>query len=94
MGNVLCRRNYTASKHDLEYIESIQFAIQNLETQRVIKMKEIQEANCCQICFKNPKNLAFVWCGHVVCNECGFLETIQECPFCRKEITYKLQLYM
>ena len=32
MGNILCNKNYIASKHELEQIESIQFAIQNLET--------------------------------------------------------------
>jgi len=94
MGNILCYKNYTASKHELERIESIQFAIQNLETQRVMKMKEIQDANCCEICFKNPKNMAFVSCGHVVCKECGFLESMKECPFCREQIAYKLTLFM
>ena len=94
MGNILCSKHYTASKHELEQIESIQFAIQNLETQRVMKMKEIQNTNCCQICFENPKNLAFVSCGHVVCNDCGFLENMNECPFCREPIAYKLRLYL
>ena len=74
MGNLVCRKNYKISKKELEQIESIQFAIQNLETQRVIKMKEIKENNCCEICCKNHKNLAFVSCGHVVCKEWGFLE--------------------
>ena len=94
MGNILCRKNYTATTHEIEQIKSIQFAIQNLETQRVIKMKEIQEANCCEICFKNPKNLTFVSCGHVVCRDCGFVESMNECPFCREKIAYKLTLYM
>jgi hypothetical protein len=94
MGNVLCHKNFSASRDDIEHIESIQFAIRNLETQRIMKLKKIEEENCCEICFKNPKNLAFVSCGHVVCNECGFLSTINECPFCRKVIEYKLRLYM
>ena len=94
MGNILCNKNYKASKQELEQIESIQFAIQNLETQRVMKLKEIKEANCCEICFKNPKNLAFVSCGHVVCKECGFLETMKDCPFCREPIAFKLSLFM
>jgi hypothetical protein len=94
MGNINCKKNDIVSSNDIEHIESIQFAIRNLETQRIMKLKKIEEENYCEICFNNPKNLAFVLCGHVVCNECGFLPTMNECPFCRKTIEYKLILYM
>lgn len=94
MGNLLCRNDFRASRDEVEHIESIQFAIRNLETQRIMKLKKIEEDTCCEICFKNPKNLAFVPCGHVICIECGFLSSMNECPFCRKPIEYKLKLYM
>lgn len=94
MGNLLCRKNYKASQNDIQHIESIQFAIRNLETQRIMKLKKIEEETCCEICFMNPRNLAFVPCGHVVCIECGLSSNMNECPFCRKLVEYKLKLYM
>ena len=89
MGN----KQYKATKREIEHIESIQFAIRNLETLHTIKLKKIQEESCCEICYKNIKDLAFGPCGHVVCKECG-LVSMKECPFCRSNIEYKLILYM
>lgn len=94
MGNILCNKKYEASIEQIEQIESIQFAIRNLETQRVMKLKKIEEENCCEICYKNMKEVAFVPCGHVMCKECSFKPRMEECPFCRRLIEYKLVLYL
>ena len=94
MGAIGCRRRYMASTHDIEHLDAIQFAIHNLEVQRAMKMKELEELHCCGICFQNPRTIAYGPCGHTVCSECGYLDSIIDCPFCRTNIDFKLKLYL
>jgi Zinc finger, C3HC4 type (RING finger) len=45
----------------------------------------------CSVCFDRSKQVCFD-CGHLVCGECS--EALALCPFCKKEITQKIKLYM
>ena len=92
MGN-FCLSGNRASQSELDRIQSIQFILENLETQRLMKLKEIKEANCCGICFNDPYDMAFVPCGHIVCSKCNIKSSFTSCPFCRTEIEYKQKLF-
>lgn len=66
---------------------------------RIIKAKEVassnlEDARMCVICKENPKSVLFMNCRHLcVCNECGHLDILVQCPLCRMEIREKINVY-
>lgn len=47
----------------------------------------------CSICMERPKNCALN-CGHLICMKCASNEGNKNCPFCRKPITTRLEIYL
>lgn len=76
----------------LELIEA-QAALAKVKKESVIT----SEATLCVVCLDAIKNIAFVPCGHSVCNVCD--ESLQSrsktcvCPICRQDITSRLKLF-
>ena len=66
---------------------------------RIVKAKEVassnlEDARMCVICKENPKSVLFMNCRHLcVCNECGHLDILVQCPLCRMEIREKINVY-
>lgn len=49
----------------------------------------------CGVCLENAKTIAFIPCGHSVCEQCNvlLLNTVAPCPLCREPIQSRLQLF-
>lgn len=66
---------------------------------RIMKAKELasshlEDARTCVICKENPKSVLFLNCRHLcVCNNCGHLDILVQCPLCRMEIREKINVY-
>jgi len=76
----------------LELIEA-QAALAKVKKESVVT----SEATLCVVCLDATKNIAFVPCGHSVCNVCdASLQSRSKtcfCPLCRQEITSRLKLF-
>lgn len=46
----------------------------------------------CKICMVNSFNVAFIPCGHVMCEKCA--ENSKKCVFCKKRINEQLKLHL
>jgi hypothetical protein len=90
---ICASRKSVYSRKDLEKIENLHYIITNLETQKLMKIKELQELYNCQICFERRFNITYISCGHVICDVCDKQKDEDTCPFCRKNIHYKQSLY-
>lgn len=49
----------------------------------------------CSVCLENARTVAFITCGHSVCEECNLLllKENSPCPLCRLPIESRLHLY-
>ncbi|XP_041378188.1 E3 ubiquitin-protein ligase MIB2-like [Gigantopelta aegis] len=54
------------------------------------KVQELEESLLCAVCMERKKDTAFL-CGHAVCMICA--DSLKVCPFDRKPIMKKIQLY-
>lgn len=76
----------------LELMEA-QAALDKVKKESVVTIAQ----HLCIVCIDNPKNIAYVSCGHSVCSTCD--ESLQSrnkgssCPLCRGEITGRLKLF-
>ena len=60
-------------------------------------------AHTCPICFENQSDVAFVPCGHTVCNKCADKlsplppvsspPSAMKCPTCRRAVTRHIKLF-
>lgn len=66
---------------------------------RVVKAKEVASSNLedervCVICREKPKSVLLMNCRHLcVCNECGHLDVLVQCPLCRQTITERINVF-
>lgn len=82
-----------AQKRFEKKIEEYNYILQNIENQILVKKKYLQEMGQCGICFENTCNIVYVTCGHTICSNCDEKKQIQECPFCREQISWKQKIY-
>ena len=47
----------------------------------------------CAICAENPREIAYIPCGHTICIRCNQKLIDQPCSFCRAPIYDRLRLY-
>ena len=73
------------SEKDEKYLETLH-SLLSLQAH----VREIEDANMCNICLENPRNVAFM-CGHGTCAECAL--SLEICPMCRKIIDKKITLF-
>ena len=58
-----------------------------MEDEEEYKIRKTKREDECVICCKNPSNILYTECLHmVVCNECDATGNLSKCPFCRKKI--------
>jgi hypothetical protein len=62
------------------------------EVQRAVEQERerVREANLCEICLDNPKDIALS-CGHQACAGCA--AGLANCHICRQIITARTRLY-
>jgi hypothetical protein len=91
------------SNHKIEELESLDYAINNLNTKLIADSRDIKtnlvnlenNIKCkyeCSICFENPKNVIFIPCGHSFCKECSD-KFVDVCCICRQRIDRKQHIY-
>ena len=70
--------------------------------ERIVKAKEVtiksmeedKEDRVCVICKENPKSVLLMNCRHLcVCNECGHLDVLVQCPLCRELIAERINVF-
>jgi len=55
--------------------------------------EEPDDEQNCVVCLENPKNCAFVPCGHMcVCYGCG--QQLKKCPICRIDSTQLIKIFI
>ncbi|XP_001629545.2 E3 ubiquitin-protein ligase MIB2 isoform X3 [Nematostella vectensis] len=63
---------------------------ENSLTSLQAKLQELEDKSQCPICMDKPRTVAFL-CGHGTCSEC--CQSLRNCPFCRKPIEKKINLF-
>ena len=53
--------------------------------------REAEDQATCALCMDAPKSIVF-GCGHQACLQCA--ARMQECPFCRTDITARITLFV
>ena len=57
-------------------------------------IKKIDDKECCCICLENPREIAFIPCGHkCICEECYKNYNNDICIICRKEFSIGYKIY-
>lgn len=91
----LTYRRYQSMVYVYGAHSTIPFGIPPEELKRLDLEEEKKEINLeCKICFDKKINVAIVPCGHVVCRACSLKITNNECPYCLKNITKKIGLFL
>lgn len=58
------------------------------------KTRETKESRTCIICLENEKSVVLMPCRHMcLCETCGAMDRITQCPLCRKNIIHKISVF-
>ena len=66
---------------------------QEIATNILFPENEHKIFGICGVCYKDPIDVAFTECGHVVCDSCFGRLKSRQCPFCRSD-GQKVKLFM
>mmetsp|Transcript_14949 Transcript_14949/g.49014 ORF Transcript_14949/g.49014 Transcript_14949/m.49014 type:complete len:96 (-) Transcript_14949:1065-1352(-) len=58
-----------------------------------VRLKKLEEAQTCGICFTQAVGVAHVPCGHVACSKCSAALREDVCHSCRSPIETRLRLF-
>jgi len=81
--------------HQLDHLLSMQkTAVSKVEKAVVTKLKSIEDARMCVLCWSRPKENVIIPCGHLaLCGGCA-KENLICCPLCRTSITSITKVFM
>jgi len=66
----------------------------NSSTSHSQQMKTIDRSIDCRICMETALSMAFIPCGHTLCNNCSeMILKDHVCCFCKQRISYVQKLY-
>jgi len=74
--------------------EEVKLALDHIVTAKEMAMIKKEEERVCVICKEKAKCVLLMPCRHLcVCKECGYHNSLVQCPLCRKTITERINVF-